>query len=96
MLRGKIVPVYFTQLTYIEACCEIMDLGDSRAIISGDGTGITRENINTVAFEFTCPIPGRKYITDLHNSLPFRYTTQILNQMAVKKCESLAFVSFTT
>jgi hypothetical protein len=33
-----------------------MDLGDSRAIISGDGTGITREKINTVAFEFKCPI----------------------------------------
>jgi hypothetical protein len=33
--------------------------------------------------------------TDLHYSLPVRYTTQILSQMAVKKCESLAFVSFT-
>jgi hypothetical protein len=29
-----------------------MDLGDSRAIISGDGTGMTREKNNTVAFEF--------------------------------------------
>ena len=94
-LLGKIVPVYFPQLTYIEDGCEIMDLGDSRAIISGDGTGITREKINTVAFEFKCPIPGKKYKTDLHYSLPVRYTTQILSQMAVKKCESLAFVSFT-
>jgi hypothetical protein len=32
-LLGKIVPVYFPQLTYIEDGCEIMDLGDSRAII---------------------------------------------------------------
>jgi hypothetical protein len=95
-LLGKIVPVYFPQLTYIEAGCEIMDLGDSRAIISGDGTGIARENINTVAFEFKCPIPVKEYKTDLHYSLPVRYTTQILSQMAVKKCVSLAFVSFTT
>ena len=92
-LLGKIVPVYFPQLTYIQDGCEIMDLGDSRAI--GGGAGITREKINTVAFEFKCPIPGKKYKTDLHYSLPVRYTTQILSQMAVKKCESLAFVNFT-
>jgi hypothetical protein len=73
-----------------------MDLGESRAIISGDGTGITREIVNTVAFEFKCPIPGKTYKTDLHYSLPVRYTTQIVSQMAVKKCESLAFVTFPT
>ena len=73
-----------------------MDLGDSRANISGDGTGITRENINTVAFELKCPIPGKKYKTDLHYSLPVLYTTQTLSQMAVKKCKSLAFISFMT
>ena len=95
-LLGKIAPVYFPQLTQIEAGCDIMDLGDSRANISGDGTGITRENINTVVFEFKCPIPGKKYKTYLHYSLPVRYTTQMLSQVAVKKCESLAFVSFTT
>lgn len=62
-LLGKIVPVYFPQLTYIEDGCEIMDLGDFRAIISGDGTGITREKITTVASEFKCAIPGKKYKT---------------------------------
>lgn len=56
----KIVPVYFPQLTYIEDGCEIMDLGDSRTIISGDGTGITKKKINTVAFELKYPIPGKK------------------------------------
>jgi hypothetical protein len=42
-----------------------MDLGDSRAIICGDGTGITRKKINIFAFEFKCHIPGKKYKIDL-------------------------------
>ncbi|CAC5401718.1 unnamed protein product [Mytilus coruscus] len=94
-LVGKMLPVYFPQLSFREDGCEIINIGNSMAVISGDGTGISEEEDSVVAFEFKCPVPGKTYTTDIQYKIPTHYTTQILGQMAVKKCKSLVFISYT-
>lgn len=50
-LVGKVMSVYFPHLFYKEDGCIFLPFGDTRAVISGDGTGINTEN-DEVAFEF--------------------------------------------
>ncbi|CAG2204526.1 unnamed protein product [Mytilus edulis] len=75
--------------------CEKIPIGDSYAIISGDGSGTTASNVNEMAFEIKCPVPGKKRTTDVHYKIPVYYTTQILSQMAAKKCNKIGYLSFT-
>ena len=39
-LVGKIIPVYLPDLKYQEDGCVIIPFGDTRAVVSGDGTGV--------------------------------------------------------
>jgi hypothetical protein len=94
-LLGKIIPVYFPSLVYREDGCELLDLGDSYAVVSGDGSGINADGGTDVAFEFKCPKPGKKRTTDVHYELPVYYSTQVLSQMAAKHCNTCAYVSYT-
>lgn len=95
-LLGKILPVYFPQLLFEEDGCEVIPLGgDSKAVISGDRTGVDKQECYKVAFEFKCLFPGKKYATGVHYSLPIYYTTQVLSQMAAKGCSEVACISFT-
>ncbi|CAG2191099.1 unnamed protein product [Mytilus edulis] len=94
-LVGKIIPVYFPSLILVEDGCEKIPIGDSYAIISGDGSGTTASNVNEMAFEIKCPVPGKKRTTDVHYKIPVYYTTQILSQMAAKKCNKIGYLSFT-
>lgn len=94
-LVGKILPVYFLQLSFREDGCEIINIGNSMAVISGDGTGISEKEDSVVAFEFKCPVPGKTITTDIQYKIPTHYTTQILSQMAVKKYKSLVFIRYT-
>lgn len=50
-LVGKVMSVYFPHLFYKEDGCIFLPFGDTRAVISGDGTGINTEN-DEVEFEF--------------------------------------------
>ena len=94
-LVGKIIPVYFPDLKYQEDGCVIIPFGDTRAVVSGDGTGVNKCNEDKVAFEFKCPMPGKKHKTDVQYELPVYYTTQMLSQMAAKKLQEAVFISFT-
>ena len=47
------------------------------------------------ASEIKCPIPGKKYSTDVHYSIPKYYVTQILSEMAALDCQELLYVSWT-
>lgn len=76
--------------------CEVIPLGgDSKAVISGDRTGVDKQDCYKVVFEFKCLFPGKKYATGVHYSLPIYYTTQVLSQMAAKGCSEVACISFT-
>ncbi|CAG2209236.1 unnamed protein product [Mytilus edulis] len=94
-LLGKIMPVYFPNLTYKEDGCEVISLNDSYAIISGDGSGIDQNHSNKVAFEFKCPKPGKQRTTDVHYTLPKYYSAQVLSQMFAKKTNSFTYISFS-
>ncbi|CAG2219838.1 unnamed protein product [Mytilus edulis] len=91
---GKVMPVYFPDLIYKEDGCIILPFGDTQAVISGDGTGVNTNN-DVVAFEFKCPMPGKKYKTDALYEIPVYYTTQVLSQMAAKNLQELAFICYT-
>lgn len=94
-LLGKILPVYYPHLLYKEDGCEVIPLGDSKAVSSGDGTGVDKNGQHEVAFEFKCPVPGEKHVTDVHYKLPIYYTTQVISQMASKGCAEIVYISFT-
>lgn len=94
-LVGKILPVYFPNLVYRENGCEKIPLGDSYAVISGDGSGVNPSGEDEVAFEFKCPVPGKGRTTDVHYKLPVRYTTQVLSQMAAKQSSKVGYLSYT-
>lgn len=94
-LVGKILPLYFPNLSYKEDGCIILPFGDTQAVISGDGTGVTADDTKMVAFEFKCPIPDKKHTTDVQYELPVYYTAQVLSQMAAKQLSQVAFISFT-
>lgn len=85
---GKIMPVYFPDLLYKEDGCITLPFGDTRAVINADGTGVNTNN-DVVAFEFKCPMPGKKYKTDALYEIPVYYTTQVLSQMAAKNLQEL-------
>ena len=94
-LVGKIIPVYYPNLVFREDGCEVLKLNDSSVVVSGDGSGMNNEKKTEVAFEFKCPKPGKRYVTDVHYSLPLRYTTQIISQMAAKECPEFGYVCYT-
>lgn len=94
-LLGKIIPVFYPHLSYIEDGCKILQFGDSYAVISGDGHGEDSSGACPVAFEFKCPLPGKTRTTDLHYTLPHYYTTQVLAEMNSHKCSNYAYVCFT-
>jgi hypothetical protein len=93
-LLGKIIPVYYPALVFHEDGCEVMSMGDTYAVISGDGSGVDDSKNVQVAFEFKCPRPGKSRTTDVHYTLPVYYTTQVMSQMAVKTCSSFGYVCY--
>lgn len=47
-LLGKILPVYFLQLLFKEDGCEVIPIGyDSKAAISGDRTGVDKQDLQS-------------------------------------------------
>ena len=79
-LLGKILPVYYPHLTFIEDGCEILHFGDTYVVISRDGSGVNENNQCKVAFEFKCPKTGKERVTDVHYDLPVYHTTTQLNE----------------
>ncbi|XP_071139869.1 uncharacterized protein [Mytilus edulis] len=94
-LVSKILPVYFPDLVYREDGCEVISIGDSYAVISGDGSGVDNNDKVQMAFEFKCPKPGKERTTDVHYQIPKYYSTQLLSQMAAKKCGKFCYISYT-
>ncbi|VDI03707.1 Hypothetical predicted protein [Mytilus galloprovincialis] len=90
----KIIPVYFPQLQYREDGCKILPIGDSYAIISGDGSGIDHMGENKIAFEIKCPIPNKERTTDLHYEIPVYYSTQVLSQLKAKQSLKFCYLSY--
>lgn len=85
-LVGKIMPVYQPNLIYSEDGCLVVNLDNSTfAIISGDGSAINQIGESATTYEVKCPVPDKKYTTDVYYKLPVRYTTQLLSQMSAKK-----------
>ena len=94
-LLGKIMPVFYPELTYTEDGCVVYPLGDKYMVVSGDGSGKTEVGDNVIAFEMKCPMENKQFATDVYYRLPVRYTLQILSQMSVKNCKSYANICFT-
>lgn len=49
-LLGKIMPVCFPNITYKEHGCEVINLSDAYAVISGDGNCIDQNHSNKIVF----------------------------------------------
>ena len=94
-LAVKVMPVYFPQLNFREDSCMVLPIGSSYAVISGDGSGVNGSSITEVAFELKCPIPNKKFVTDVYYRLPKYYSTQVLSQMGAKNCQKFVDLCFT-
>ena len=94
-LVGKIMPVHFPELIFVEDGCAIIPIGDKFCVISGDGSGSMTGSDCKVAFEIKCPIPGKKFATDAYYQLPSYYCCQVLSQMKSKGCNNFANICYT-
>ena len=94
-IAGKIIPVFYPNLSYVEDGCKIIPLGDSYAVISGDGHGEDSSGSCRIVFECKCPLPGTTRRTDLHYTLLHYYTTQVLAEMNSQRCSECAYICFT-
>jgi hypothetical protein len=47
------------------------------------------------AVEIKCPLPGKKFVPQIHYSLPVYYVSQVMLEMAALQCPELLFVSYT-
>ena len=94
-LVGKILPTFYPQLSFQEDGCDIINLPGGYYVISGDGLGVNQEGINHVAFEFKCPMLGKKYTTETHYKLPVYYVLHVLSQMAAKNAGEFANLCYT-
>ena len=94
-LLGKILPVYFPQVTFVEDGCKKRSMGDCYAIISGDGHVVTDSGDCEVTFEMKCPKSGKAWTTDVQYSLPTYYSTQVLSEMNFQECDRYGYISFT-
>ena len=95
---GKILPVYFPELTFKEDGCSILRTETKTApyaVVSGDGTCETIGGQNIVAVEFKCPMPNKQYSTDVYYNLPSYYALQVMSQMKAKGCASFANLCYT-
>jgi len=88
-LLGKVLPVYYPNLLFREDGCLVLPIGETFAIISGDGSGINERLETEVAFEIKCPIPGKTFSTDQYYNFPVYYTTQVMSQMVSKQMSLL-------
>ena len=50
---------------------------------------------NELAIELKCPLPGKKFTTDVHYDTPDRYISQLLSEMGVLKCYQLFHLCYT-
>ena len=94
-MLGKVIPVYYPNITYIEDGCKVIPIGQSSAVVSGDGHGINEKDETVMSFEFKCPKPGKIRTTDTHYKLPTRYATQVLAEMNTHQCGEYAYLCYT-
>ena len=95
-LVAKVIPVYYPHLKYREDGCILIPMENSYMVVSGDGSGIDDAGENIIAFELKCPVPNKPYTPDVYYTFPVRYTTQVLSQMASKKCDLFCNLCYTS
>ena len=91
---GKLLPVFRPELVFQEEGCVVIYENDVFMVVSPDGSGI-RNNATKVAFEIKCPVPNKKFTTDVHYTLPKYYVCQIMSEMKALSCDELYYVCFT-
>jgi len=95
-LMARIMPIYAPDAKFHEEGyykVNVMDHAEFM-IVSPDGSLRFNDKVE-YGVEIKCPVPNKKYATDVHYELPKYYITQILSEMAALKCEKLMFISWT-
>ena len=97
-LVGKVLPVYWPNLQYVEEGCFQIFTEESgvSVVISPDGS--CRESVNApsvFAIECKCPMPGEVFTTPVFYSIPKYYVPQLLAEMKALNSTELLFVCYT-
>ena len=88
---GKVLPVYFPKLRWVEAGCFKMDGFDVSCIVSPDGLLIDMNGKVIASVEIKCP-----YFTKVpHRAVPERYILQVQAEIHATGAEFGLFVSFS-
>ena len=95
---GKVLPVYYPDLTFVEEGCFVLnENGRPLIVVSPDGSG--RQNASgkvAVGFEFKCPYPGKTFTTQVHYTLPSYYVLQVLAEMVSLKTDTLLYMCYSS
>ena len=81
VLVGKMLPVFLPQTTYIEEGCHVLKHNNQIfMVVSPDGRlqNSTSEQ-NELAIELKCPLPGKKFTTDVHYDIPEKSLKNVIN-----------------
>ena len=94
---GKILPVFMPDVDLYESGCRVIYLNNKPFIVvSPDGECRTSMNAPVkCAIEIKCPLPDKKYTTDVHYDIPKYYIPQLLSEMKSLQCNLLLYVSYT-
>ena len=95
-LASKILPILAPSSVLHEEGYYTITCADNPNFLVVSPDGSCRENDKVkYAVEIKCPVPGKKFTTDVHYAIPKYYITQILAEMAALECEELLYVSWT-
>ena len=97
-LVGKVLPVFWPNLQYVEEGCFQIFTEESGVSIVVSPDGSCRESVNTTsefAVECKCPMPGKVFTTPVFYSCPKYYVPQILAEMKALNSKQLLFVCYT-
>ena len=75
-----VMPVLFPGMILYEEGANFI-VNDGRPIIEVSPDGSMRKDADVIGIEIKCPVPDKKYATDVHYQVPIRYGDQCLAEM---------------
>ena len=96
-LVSKVLPMYWPNMMYMEEGCYGISVGEKRIfVVSPDGSGrYGMNNPPAMAFEFKCPLPGKKFTPDVHYKIPPYYALQLMLEMKALGVNQLVYLCWT-
>ena len=94
-LVSKILPALWPNVSFHEeGCTSFNENGKIFMVVSPDGS-CWEDGETRFAIEIKCPVPGKKYTTDVHYDIPDYYLCQVLSEMKALTCDKLLYVCYT-